>query len=37
MAATTIDIHPHIIAGDAVRYPLAPLGGTSPPGRASGR
>ncbi|MGB6350604.1 MAG: amidohydrolase family protein [Pseudolabrys sp.] len=24
---TTIDIHPHIIAGDATRYPLAPLGG----------
>ena len=24
---TTIDIHPHIIAGDAARYPLAPLGG----------
>jgi predicted TIM-barrel fold metal-dependent hydrolase len=24
---TTIDIHPHIIANDAVRYPLAPLGG----------
>ncbi|HUI13439.1 MAG TPA: amidohydrolase family protein [Xanthobacteraceae bacterium] len=24
---TTIDIHPHIIAADAVRYPLAPLGG----------
>lgn len=24
---TTIDIHPHIIASDAVRYPLAPLGG----------
>jgi predicted TIM-barrel fold metal-dependent hydrolase len=23
----TIDIHPHIIAGDTVRYPLAPLGG----------
>ena len=22
-----IDIHPHIIAGDTVRYPLAPLGG----------
>ncbi len=24
---TTIDIHPHIIASDAMRYPLAPLGG----------
>jgi L-fuconolactonase len=24
---TTIDIHPHIIASDAARYPLAPLGG----------
>jgi len=24
---TTIDIHPHIIAKDAARYPLAPLGG----------
>jgi L-fuconolactonase len=23
----TIDIHPHIIASDATRYPLAPLGG----------
>ena len=23
----TIDIHPHIIANDATRYPLAPLGG----------
>jgi L-fuconolactonase len=27
MPSTTIDIHPHIIAGDTVRYPLAPLGG----------
>ena len=27
MPTTTIDIHPHIIAADAVRYPLAPLGG----------
>jgi predicted TIM-barrel fold metal-dependent hydrolase len=27
MPTTTIDIHPHIIANDAVRYPLAPLGG----------
>ena len=27
MTATTIDIHPHIIAGDTPRYPLAPLGG----------
>ena len=27
MPATTIDIHPHIISGDAIRYPLAPLGG----------
>ncbi len=24
---TTIDIHPHIIASDTARYPLAPLGG----------
>ena len=24
---TTIDIHPHVIASDAKRYPLAPLGG----------
>jgi predicted TIM-barrel fold metal-dependent hydrolase len=24
---TTIDIHPHIIASDTTRYPLAPLGG----------
>jgi L-fuconolactonase len=24
---TVIDIHPHIIASDTVRYPLAPLGG----------
>src|SRR5229473_6769534 len=24
---TVIDIHPHIIAGDMTRYPLAPLGG----------
>jgi predicted TIM-barrel fold metal-dependent hydrolase len=24
---TTIDIHPHIIANDSARYPLAPLGG----------
>jgi L-fuconolactonase len=24
---TTVDIHPHIIASDAARYPLAPLGG----------
>jgi L-fuconolactonase len=24
---TTIDIHPHIIADDAMQYPLAPLGG----------
>src|SRR6202161_3360482 len=24
---TTIDIHPHIIADDPTRYPLAPLGG----------
>ena len=24
---TVIDIHPHIIASDATRYPLAPLGG----------
>src|SRR6476661_1726261 len=27
MPTTTIDIHPHIIANDAARYPLAPLGG----------
>jgi predicted TIM-barrel fold metal-dependent hydrolase len=27
MTTTTIDIHPHIIANDAERYPLAPLGG----------
>jgi L-fuconolactonase len=27
MPAKTIDIHPHIIANDAKRYPLAPLGG----------
>jgi L-fuconolactonase len=27
MASKTIDIHPHIIANDGVRYPLAPLGG----------
>jgi predicted TIM-barrel fold metal-dependent hydrolase len=27
MPTTTIDIHPHIISGDASRYPLAPLGG----------
>jgi predicted TIM-barrel fold metal-dependent hydrolase len=27
MPTTTIDIHPHIISGDATRYPLAPLGG----------
>jgi L-fuconolactonase len=27
MPSTTIDIHPHIIAGDIERYPLAPLGG----------
>src|ERR1700747_2208317 len=27
MRTTTIDIHPHIISGDASRYPLAPLGG----------
>lgn len=26
--ATTIDIHPHVIATDTTRYPLAPLGGT---------
>src|SRR5437588_590269 len=25
--STIIDIHPHIIASDTVRYPLAPLGG----------
>jgi L-fuconolactonase len=27
MASKTIDIHPHIIAHDEARYPLAPLGG----------
>src|SRR5580765_8895776 len=27
MPTTTIDIYPHIISGDATRYPLAPLGG----------
>jgi L-fuconolactonase len=27
MSPITIDIHPHIIADDAKRYPLAPLGG----------
>jgi L-fuconolactonase len=27
MTITTIDIHPHIISGDARRYPLSPLGG----------
>ena len=27
MTASTIDIHPHIIASDTRRYPLAPLGG----------
>jgi len=27
MPTTTIDIHPHIISSDAIRYPLAPLGG----------
>jgi len=27
MPTTTIDIHPHIISGDLVRYPRAPLGG----------
>ena len=27
MPPTAIDIHPHIIAKDAARYPLAPLGG----------
>jgi predicted TIM-barrel fold metal-dependent hydrolase len=27
MTTTTIDIHPHIIAGDSKRYPLSPLGG----------
>lgn len=26
--ASTVDIHPHVIATDTVRYPLAPLGGT---------
>jgi predicted TIM-barrel fold metal-dependent hydrolase len=27
MPSTTIDIHPHIISSDLVRYPRAPLGG----------
>lgn len=27
MPITTIDIHPHIISSDTIRYPLAPLGG----------
>ncbi|HKS85728.1 MAG TPA: amidohydrolase family protein [Pseudolabrys sp.] len=27
MPLTTIDIHPHIISGDTIRYPFAPLGG----------
>src|SRR5580700_4610695 len=27
MSAKTIDIHPHVIADDDARYPLAPLGG----------
>jgi len=27
MKTTTIDIHPHIIANDEAKYPLAPLGG----------
>jgi hypothetical protein len=27
MPSKTIDIHPHIIADDEKRYPLAPLGG----------
>jgi L-fuconolactonase len=27
MSSRTIDIHPHVIANDAERYPLAPLGG----------
>jgi predicted TIM-barrel fold metal-dependent hydrolase len=27
MTTATIDIHPHIIAADVTRYPLAPLGG----------
>src|SRR5512146_1118201 len=27
MPSATIDIHPHIIAADIKRYPLAPLGG----------
>src|SRR5689334_5434056 len=26
-AMSTIDIHPHIVASDQARYPLAPLGG----------
>ena len=27
MATATIDIHPHVIADDTARYPLAPVGG----------
>ena len=27
MTSRTIDIHPHVIAGDHARYPLAPVGG----------
>jgi L-fuconolactonase len=27
MPTTLVDIHPHVIAGDTKRYPLAPLGG----------
>ena len=26
--ASIVDIHPHVIATDTARYPLAPLGGT---------
>jgi L-fuconolactonase len=26
--ASIIDIHPHVIATDTARFPLAPLGGT---------
>ena len=28
MPSKIFDIHPHIISGDTVRYPPAPLGGT---------
>jgi predicted TIM-barrel fold metal-dependent hydrolase len=34
MCATTVDIHPHIIAADLARYPRAPLGGRQSNGSA---